>query len=220
MKNILIRNLKLRKWTIVLYAVLLVISPLQLILNHDTLINKVIYSALVMVLVVISVLDSGHVFRFNKKLGHKQSYDFFASLPVSKLSLLNANYITVLVFTFIGAGILSLYGISNDNYTNNTININFTLPFSYIAINFFAIPLGFKRYTEQKAEYISFIPYVLGMLIFLPFVIAIIIIGCSLLFDYDFEHLRYFKNFFNYGFLLLSVIFLAINYIIQYRKLN
>ena len=45
---------------------LLVISPLQLILNHDTMMNKVIYSALVMVLVVISVLDSGHVFRFNK----------------------------------------------------------------------------------------------------------------------------------------------------------
>ena len=60
MKNLLIRNLKLRKWTIVLYAVLLIVSPLQLILNHDTLINKVLYSALVMVLVVISVLDSGH----------------------------------------------------------------------------------------------------------------------------------------------------------------
>jgi len=220
MKNLLIRNLKLRKWTIVLYAVLLIVSPLQLILNHDTLINKVLYSALVMVLVVISVLDSGHVFRFNKKLGHKQAYDFFASLPVSKLSLLNANYITVLVFTLVGAGILSLYGISNDNYSSNTININFTLPFSYIAINLFAIPLGFKRFIEQKAEYISFIPYVLGMLIFLPFIIAIIIIGCSLLFDYDFEHLRYFKDFFNYGFLLLSVVFLGVNYIIQYKKLS
>ena len=65
MKNLLIRNLKLRKWTIVLYSVLLIVSPLQLILNHDTLTNKVLYSALV-VLVVISVLDSGHVFRFNK----------------------------------------------------------------------------------------------------------------------------------------------------------
>src|SRR5699024_6895152 len=108
MKNLLIRNLKLRKWTIALYAVLLIVSTLQLIMNHEILINKVLYSALVMVLVVISVLDSGHVFRFNKKLGHKQAYDFFASLPVSKLSLLNANYITVLVFTLVGAGILSL----------------------------------------------------------------------------------------------------------------
>src|SRR5699024_6854316 len=101
MKNLLIRNLKLRKWTIVLYAVLLVISPLQLILNHDTLMNKVIYSALVMVLVVISVLDSGHVFRFNKKLGHTQSYDFFASLPFTKLLLFYVNYITVLLLFFI-----------------------------------------------------------------------------------------------------------------------
>src|SRR5699024_5490575 len=107
MKNLLIRNLKLRKWTIAIYTVLLVASPLQLVLDYHTNLAKVLYSTLGMILVAISVLDSGHVFRFNSKLGHKHAYHFFASLPVSKLSLLNANYLTVIIFTLIGAGILS-----------------------------------------------------------------------------------------------------------------
>ncbi|MFQ3790991.1 phenol-soluble modulin export ABC transporter permease subunit PmtB [Staphylococcus nepalensis] len=220
MKNLLIRNLKLRKWTIAIYTVLLVASPLQLVLGYHTNLAKVLYSTLGMILVAISVLDSGHVFRFNSKLGHKHAYHFFASLPVSKLSLLNANYLTVIIFTLIGAGILSLYGATNNDFSKDAININFTLPFSYIAINLFAIPIGFKKYTEQKSEYISFIPYILGMLIFIPFLIAIMIIGYSLLFNYNFEHFKYFKDSFNYGFLALSIIFFVINYIIQYRKLT
>src|SRR5699024_3717708 len=98
---------------------------------------------------------------FNKKLAHTQSYVFFASLPVSKLSLLNANYITVLVFTLVGAGILSLYGISNDNYSSNTININFTLPFSFIFINLFSIIFFFMIFIYQMVEYIYIFSYVM-----------------------------------------------------------
>ncbi|WP_419723526.1 phenol-soluble modulin export ABC transporter permease subunit PmtB [Staphylococcus nepalensis] len=88
MKNLLIRNLKLRKWTIAIYTVLLVASPLQLVLDYHTNLAKVLYSTLGMILVAISVLDSGHVFRFNSKLGHKHAYHF---LPVCQF--LNCLYL-------------------------------------------------------------------------------------------------------------------------------
>src|SRR5699024_8645287 len=132
MKNLLIRNLKLRKCTIAIYIFLLFASPFQMVLDYHTYSAEASFSTLSMILVVISVLDSGHVIRFNSKLGHKHAYHFFASLPVSKLSLLNANYLTVIIFTLIGAGILSLYGATNNDFSKDAININFTLPFSYI----------------------------------------------------------------------------------------
>ncbi|WP_404830931.1 phenol-soluble modulin export ABC transporter permease subunit PmtB [Staphylococcus pseudoxylosus] len=76
MKNLLIRNIKLRKWTIIIYSMLLLFSPLQLVIGNDTLLTKSIYSAVAMILLFISIVDSGHAFRFNSKLGHKMSYDF------------------------------------------------------------------------------------------------------------------------------------------------
>lgn len=112
MKNLLIRNIKLRKWAIVIYAVLLLISPLQLIIENHSLLTRILYSLVAMILLFVSVLDSGHVFRLNSKLGHSNAYDFFGSLPVSKKDMLNANYVTLILFTLIGAGILSLFTYS------------------------------------------------------------------------------------------------------------
>ncbi|MGO2077929.1 MAG: phenol-soluble modulin export ABC transporter permease subunit PmtB, partial [Staphylococcus equorum] len=77
MKNLLIRNLKLRKWTIVIYAMLLLFSPLQLIIIPNSIFTNALYSAVAMILLFVSILDSGHVFRFNSKLGHRMAYDFF-----------------------------------------------------------------------------------------------------------------------------------------------
>ncbi|NQD99418.1 hypothetical protein HP420_11560, partial [Staphylococcus xylosus] len=46
MKNLLIRNIKLRKWTIIIYSMLLLFSPLQLVIGNDTLLTKSIYSVI------------------------------------------------------------------------------------------------------------------------------------------------------------------------------
>ena len=164
MKNLLIRNIKLRKWTIVIYAVLLLISPLQLIIENHSLLTRILYSLVAMILLFVSVLDSGHVFRLNSKLGHSNAYDFFGSLPVSKKDMLNANYVTLILFTLIWAGILSLSHIPNSNFAASGISIDVTLPYSYIAINFFAIPIAFKKYSEQKSENISYLMYLLCLL--------------------------------------------------------
>ncbi|MDH9162330.1 MULTISPECIES: phenol-soluble modulin export ABC transporter permease subunit PmtB [Staphylococcus] len=220
MKNLLIRNFKLRKWTIILYAILLIISPLQLVIDNNNTFTQTLYASVAMILLFVSLLDSGHVFRFYSKLGHKHTYDFFGSLPVSKKALLNANYLTILIFTIVGASILSLYNMPNSDIAKNTINISFTLPFSYITLNFLAVPIAFKRYTEQKSEYISFLTYLLVMLILIPFAIVLILIGISELYDYHFVNSNYFENSLNYGFLAVSIIFFVSNYFIQYNKLN
>ncbi|MDG0844319.1 ABC-2 transporter permease [Staphylococcus equorum] len=220
MKNLLIRNLKLRKWTIIIYAILLLFSPLQLIIIPNSIFTNALYSAVAMILLFISILDSGHVFRFNSKLGHRIAYEFFGSLPVSKKALLNANYLTVIVFTLIGAVILSLYTMPNSNVSSSDININISMPFSYIAVNFFAVPIAFKKFTEQKADYISYLIYILTMVILIPVIVVLFVVGICTLFNYSLGILNYFETIFNYGFLTLSIILFIANYIIQYKKLT
>ncbi|KRG08815.1 phenol-soluble modulin export ABC transporter permease subunit PmtB [Staphylococcus sp. NAM3COL9] len=219
MKNLLIRNLKLRKWTIVIYAILLLFSPLQLITIPNSILTNALYSAVAMILLFVSILDSGHVFRFNSKLGHRMAYDFFGSLPVSKRSLLNANYLTVIIFTLLGAAVLSLYTMPNSNISTSNINFNISMPFSYIAVNFFAVPIAFKKYTEQKADYISYLIYLLTMVILIPVIIVLLVVGICTLFNYSLGILNYFETIFNYGFLTLSIFCFVASYMIQYKKI-
>ncbi|OEL08150.1 phenol-soluble modulin export ABC transporter permease subunit PmtB [Staphylococcus equorum] len=219
MKNLLIRNLKLCKWTIVIYAMLLLFSPLQLIIIPNSIFTNALYSAVAMILLFVSILDSGHVFRFNSKLGHRMAYDFFGSLPVSKKSLLNANYLTVVIFTLVGAAILSLYTMPNSHVSTSNIDFNISMPFSYIAVNFFAVPIAFKKYTEQKSDYISYIIYLLTMVILIPVIIVLLVVGICTLFNYSLGILNYFETIFNYGFLTLSIFCFVASYIIQYKKL-
>ncbi|MEB7675315.1 phenol-soluble modulin export ABC transporter permease subunit PmtB [Staphylococcus equorum] len=219
MKNLLIRNLKLRKWTIVIYAMLLLLSPLQLIIIPNSIFTNALYSAVAMILLFVSILDSGHVFRFNSKLGHRMAYDFFGSLPVSKKSLLNANYLTVIIFTLVGAAILSFYTMPNSHVSTSNIDFNISMPFSYIAVNFFAVPIAFKKYTEQKSDYISYIIYLLTMVILIPVIIVLLVVGICTLFNYSLGILNYFETIFNYGFLTLSIFCFVASYIIQYKKL-
>lgn len=145
---------------------------------------------------------------------------FFGSLPVSKKDMLNANYVTLILFTLIGAGILSLFHIPNSNFAASGISIDVTLPYSYIAINFFAIPIAFKKYSEQKSENISYLMYLLVMLLIIPIVAVLITLAVLLIFKIKLTALDYFEPVFNYGFLGLSIIFLIANYFIQYKKVN
>lgn len=145
---------------------------------------------------------------------------FFGSLPVSKKDMLNANYVTLILFTLIGAGILSLSHIPNSNFAASGISIDVTLPYSYIAINFFAIPIAFKKYSEQKSENISYLMYLLVMLFIIPIVAVLITLAVLLIFKIKLTALDYFEPVFNYGFLGLSIIFLIANYFIQYKKVN
>ncbi|ORN66603.1 phenol-soluble modulin export ABC transporter permease subunit PmtB, partial [Staphylococcus aureus] len=65
-------------------------------------------------ILIIWILDAGHLFRLNRRLGGNDSYYFYMSLPVSKKQLLNANYITCIVLTLIGTLVISLYAYEAD----------------------------------------------------------------------------------------------------------
>ncbi|MCD8918758.1 phenol-soluble modulin export ABC transporter permease subunit PmtB [Staphylococcus gallinarum] len=220
MKNLIIRNFKLRKKTIVLYSLLLIFAPIQLLINNDLLIIRILSSIVAMIILFVSLLDSGHAFRFHSRLGHKQSLDFFGSLPVSKKALLDSTYITILLFTLIGAGILSLYNIPSSTVSKTGISYSITLPFSYIAINLFAVPIAFKRNLEQKSENISYLVYLLIMILFIPFLMILIAVGIQSLIGHQPIFLNYLELLYKYGFLIISIIFFISNYFIQYKKIS
>ncbi|MCG7339909.1 ABC-2 transporter permease [Staphylococcus sp. ACRSN] len=220
MKNLLIRNCKLRKKTIILYSFLLIFAPIQLLINNDLLIIRILSSIVALVILFVSLLDSGHAFRFHSRLGHKRAFDFFGSLPISKKDLLNSHYLTILMFTLIGAGILSLYNIPNSTVTKTGISYSITLPFSYIAINLFAVPIAFKRNLEQKSENISYLVYLLVMILFIPFLMILIAIGIQFLIGHEQIYMDYLSILYKYGFLIISIIFFIGNYFIQYKKIS
>ena len=173
MKQLLLRNIKLRKTTLIIYVLLIAISPLQCLIPTGSILGNWLTGILATILIVIVIKDSAHLFRFHNKLG-KDSYYYQASLPVSKFSLLNANLLTMLIFTIIGSLILLVYQptVSTSDAEMGTINWITT----YITINFITIPIAFKRYTEVKSDKVNYLTYIITMNFILPLLLIIIIL--------------------------------------------
>ena len=181
MKQLMIRNLKLRSWTLIIYALLLLFFPIYHLLNKDTPLYSIISGPIGLILTMICLIDIGHLFRVNRRLGGSSSYYFFYSLPVSKRDLLNANYMTCILLTFIGALIISLYGYNTD---------------------------------------IPYIAYIVGIMVVLPFTLSVIFILINYLTHNDSHIPMIYSYFLNYGLLVVSSIFLVINYLIQIKKIK
>ena len=75
MKQLIIRNFKLRRWTLIIYLMLIVINPIYT-LFFKTSYGFVVYIPLAITLMIISILDSGQLFRVHRRLGGKESYLF------------------------------------------------------------------------------------------------------------------------------------------------
>ncbi len=106
MKALLIRNFKLRRYTLIIYVLLLTLYPFYIMLD-STKFFYLLQSFISPTILIIWILDAGHLFRLNRRLGGNDSYYFYMSLPVSKKQLLNANYITCIVLTLIGTLVIS-----------------------------------------------------------------------------------------------------------------
>ncbi|WP_213470994.1 phenol-soluble modulin export ABC transporter permease subunit PmtB [Staphylococcus caprae] len=216
MKQLLIRNIKLRRWTLLIYGLLLLFFPVYHLIDKHHLVFSVISGPMGVILTIICLVDAGHLFRINRRLGGSQSYLFFGSLPVSKKDLLNANYISCIVLTLIGALIISLYG-----YETNTIktdSISFSTTYSFIIANFFSIPIAFRKSTEQKNKDVPYIGYVFGIMIVLPIILSAIFILINYITRNDSHIPTIYSYFLNYGLLMISIICLIINYVIQIKK--
>ncbi len=71
MKQLLIRNFKCRSVTIVIYLALLLFNPLYALVLSKTELYFLFYAPIAITLMVVSILDSGHLFRLHRRLGGK-----------------------------------------------------------------------------------------------------------------------------------------------------
>lgn len=224
MKQLLMRNFKLRKTTLIVYILLIAISPLQCLIPTGSKIGNWIIGVLATIFVVLAIKDSAHLFRFHSKLG-KDSYYYQASLPVSKFSLLNANLVTMLIFTALGCLILLVYQPTVSSSKEEIGLIDFIV--SYISINFFSMPIAFKRYTEIKSENINYIVYIIIMNFIVP-IISILIGGILIAILVMFllgkqtatNYGEIYQNNFDIVYIIISTIWLLINYYIQSKKVR
>ena len=218
MKRLLIRNFKLRRWTLLIYVLLLLFFPIFNLLNKYELPHSIISGSIGLILTIICLVDAGHLFRVNRRLGGTNSYYFFGSLPVSKKDLLNANYITCVVLTLLGALIISLYGYETNQI--KTDSIYFSTTYSFIVANFFSIPIAFNKSTEQKNKDVPYIAYVFVVIVVLPFTLSVIFTLINYLTRNDSHIPTVYSYFLNYGLLIISIISLVINYLIQIKKIK
>lgn len=219
MKQLLIRNVKLRYLTLSLYTALILFYPIYIFLMKPNPLLKSMFAIPIgLVLMIVSLLDAGHLFRFHRRLGGDKAILFFASLPVSRKNMLNANYITCILFTLFGAVVITLYGYESDSIQTNSIY--FSTTYAYIVANFLSIPIAFRKSTEFKTERVSYIAYIILIMFVLPFLLSVILILINYIF-LNHSQIPYFYSYFlNYGFLVLSLIGLIINYIIQINKIK
>ena len=220
MKSLVIRNLKLRQTTIIIYLILALLSPLQFLIRYKLVysISELIFPFLVVIFYFLSIKGSAHIFRVHHKLG-EQAYWFFGSLPLSKKQMLNANYITMLIFTLGGAIVLGLYSIPLS--VMNGMNWTYAIPLVYVAVNFFTIPCVFRRYTEVKQERITYLFHILAMCLLLPLAITMIYLGIRVfILGHLDNYINVFNPWFNSGYLLVSAVMLIINYFIQLKKVS
>ncbi|MCU5746178.1 ABC-2 transporter permease [Staphylococcus sp. SQ8-PEA] len=217
MKRLVIRNLALRKTTLSIYLVLALLSPLLFLTPSSEILSqlgKTITPFLVALYYVLSIKDSAHIYRVHDKLGNHASL-YFKSLPVSKKQLLNANYLTMLIFTLFGAIVLTIYTIPYIKF-----GLGYTIPFSYIAINFFTIAIVFRTCSEEKSENINYFGFLLIMCLLIPLSISVIYIGVRRVLFGEMYVTFTFNPWFNFTYLVVGTVMMLGNYLIQLKKID
>ena len=86
--------------------------------------------------------------------------------------MLNANYITCIVLTLFGGFIIALYNFQSSNIDFGDLRYSTAIAFIF---EFLSIPIAFSRNTEKKREGISYAPYILIMMLVIPFAITIVL---------------------------------------------
>ena len=215
MKQLIIRNFKLRRWTLIIYLVLIVINPIYTLFFSKTSYGFVVYIPLAITLMIISILDSGQLFRVHRRLGGKEAYLFYESLPITKKELLNANYLTCIILTILGTLIIGLY-----NFQSTNIELRYSTALSFLSVNLFSIPIAFSKSTERKREYISYTVYIILMVLAIPMAIAFIFLTINLFIFHNALDPNVFNKYLSIGLVIISVIWLVINYFIQIARIN
>lgn len=208
MLQLIKRNLYFRRWTLILYFMILLLWPFHYLANQDDVIGL---SFVYLLINVIAVIDSAHAYRLFRRLGHNQAYLFHHSLPVSKMQLLNAHYVTVMMLTAFGALLIWSYGIRESMIDFN--GITFSTMWLFISANLLTFIVGFPSCSEKMNDKIPIIGYIFLMLFLIPFVICIILVTIGMV---KFDNPLYFAPLdVGIWYFILAIILALISYLYQ-----
>ncbi|WP_114602999.1 ABC-2 transporter permease [Staphylococcus sp. EZ-P03] len=220
MKRLVLRNLKLRKYSILLYILLLLLSPIFYFF-YNPLFGSVLYVILTAFISYITIIESGQPFLLHAQLGKNESYYFHHSLPFNAMQQLNAHYLTTLIMTLFAGAILSLYERVPTGVVLGDSHI--TTPMYFIGVNLFGHALAFPKCSEVKKDYVPFILYVIGMNIILP-IIYVIGIGLFVKFwGVGWDHLPSeddLVNMISVVIFIIGILSFILTYLYQFKKIK
>lgn len=223
MKKLLIRNLKLRKASLIYYLVLLAIAPLfHLYVDKSGLWGSFFFAIFSMLIMFITLFDCGNAFRLQFKLGGNKSYYFNHSLPFSAKEQLNAHYLTTIIMSIAGTFVLlAYYNVPSNTQING---MELATPLSFIAVNFIGHVVAFPKYSEVRKDYIPYWVFIIFMnfiipvvLVVLLFIIAFIYYGLGNVSDNMIDH---YANIIGVIFFVLSVMLFGFTYLKQLKKID
>ncbi|WP_238094229.1 phenol-soluble modulin export ABC transporter permease subunit PmtB [Staphylococcus massiliensis] len=209
LKALLYRNFELRKWSLLLYTMLLLFFPIYYLFFKSTFIIKIIISGL---LVLIALLHSGQSFVTLSNLGKRGALTFYQSLPVSRRDLINANFLTTIILTLYAAVVLMLYNNYNVNLSFVTVNqVKVDGPMMFIFSNMVTLIFVFNKFGEEKTLSIPYILFIIIVNFILPLVALIVLFICERMLNWHFIHIPTVL----WSAFILSIIAMVITYVVQ-----
>ena len=132
--------------------------------------------------------------------------------------MLNANYLTCIILTILGTLIIGLYNFQSTNIQVNELRYSTAL--SFLSVNLFSIPIAFSKSTERKKRiyflhclyYFNGTCYTDGNCIYL--------LTINLFIFHNALDPNVFNKYLSIGLVIISVIWLVINYFIQIARIN
>ena len=98
--------------------------------------------------------------------------------------------------------------------------MRYSTALSFLSVNLFSIPIAFSKSTERKREYISYTVYIILMVLAIPMAIAFIFLTINLFIFHNALDPNVFNKYLSIGLVIISVIWLVINYFIQIARIN
>ena len=109
----------------------------------------------------------GHMFRVHKRLGGQQAYIYILPVCPYLKGHASCKLSYVLIVNTFGALVIGLYDSQTiDNELMNRLHIS--TAYSFLIVNFLSIPIAFPKYTEYKRKGVSYVGYLIFMLIVIP----------------------------------------------------
>ena len=218
MKTLLMRNLKLSRFSLITYLVVVVAALYYQLGGIEFQNMEIIAPFASIILFVIIVMDTGHAFRIQRKLGGDYVHYFVDSLPVSKLQQLNAHYATIIILTL--AGVIA---ITTADYAHVSVNLGalgMEAPVLYAVTNLMTVALVFTTTTEKRMRRINQVTMFFTFFIIVPMGIFVAtVLGYKFMTGY-YGIISNYDVIVSTSYVSMSVIAFIARYFYEYRKIS